>query len=344
MPLSLLPSPSPLPEPALPPTQRLLRRDDLRRSVALAGGGHEFIGGDIGPDTPLLDGLLHTLTLRPGLQLQRTQLRDLQTLRTRVPVGPGLRLSIVVGGPVEVALGRCRFQLGPQRHNDNKRNDAALVALAEPETFERVWQHGRCERKVSLTLLPEWIDASGLGADVRVQRFCATHLARLPWQPSARVQALAEHIVQAPLLQPGLLNLYLESRAIDIAAEALALVAQQPVAQGPPPLRQRERQRLLALRDWLDSGAADGCSLAQMAQQAGMSTTALAAGFRACTGSSVFGHLRQRRLEAARQALQQQGVSVARAADIAGYASAANFATAFKRRYGLTPRQLRARC
>jgi AraC-like DNA-binding protein len=43
----------------------------------------------------------------------------------------------------------------------------------------------------------------------------------------------------------------------------------------------------------------------------------------------------------ARQALEQEGRSVGEAADIAGYTSAANFATAFKRHFGITPRQCR---
>ncbi|MFT3819383.1 MAG: helix-turn-helix transcriptional regulator [Rubrivivax sp.] len=329
-----------------PPAGRLLHRADICRTVDLVGAGYEFCGGQVSERTPLLDGLFHTLELRPGFVLHRTRLCDLQSLRTRVQLKPGLKLSLVVGGQVEVAMGSRRFRLGPRRAAAGGwHNDAALVALAEPAPFERIWQRGRHERKVSLTLLPEWLAASGLAAHPRVRDFCASHLATLPWRPSARIQALAEQIIQAPPLQPGLLNLYLESRAIEIAAEALSLIAGEPAAAPlPAPPRERERQRLLALRDWLDSGAADGCSLAQIAHHAGMSASALEAGFRTCTGASVFGYLRQRRLDAARRALEQQGVSVARAADIAGYTSAANFATAFRRRYGQTPREARLRC
>ncbi|MDR1647090.1 MAG: AraC family transcriptional regulator, partial [Zoogloeaceae bacterium] len=58
-------------------------------------------------------------------------------------------------------------------------------------------------------------------------------------------------------------------------------------------------------------------------------------------GMTVFDYERQRRLLRARQALEQEGRSVGEAADIAGYTSAANFATAFKRHFGITPRQCR---
>lgn len=56
---------------------------------------------------------------------------------------------------------------------------------------------------------------------------------------------------------------------------------------------------------------------------------------------SVFEHLRYMRLERARLALERGDVPIAEAAFLAGYASPANFATAFKRRFGLTPTDAR---
>ena len=43
------------------------------------------------------------------------------------------------------------------------------------------------------------------------------------------------------------------------------------------------------------------------------------------------------------KALERDGASVAEAAYIAGYASAANFATAFRRFFGTSPKNFRAR-
>jgi AraC-like DNA-binding protein len=52
-------------------------------------------------------------------------------------------------------------------------------------------------------------------------------------------------------------------------------------------------------------------------------------------GRSVFEYIR---LERAFAALRSGEASVQHASDLAGYASPANFATAFRRRFGLTPR------
>jgi AraC-like DNA-binding protein len=54
---------------------------------------------------------------------------------------------------------------------------------------------------------------------------------------------------------------------------------------------------------------------------------------------TVFDYLRRARLLRARQALEREGRSIIEAAAIAGYTSPANFATAYRRRFGITPRQ-----
>ena len=55
----------------------------------------------------------------------------------------------------------------------------------------------------------------------------------------------------------------------------------------------------------------------------------------------VMEYMRARRLEKARLALERGEVGISGAAALAGYRSEANFATAIRRRYGLTPSDLR---
>ena len=65
--------------------------------------------------------------------------------------------------------------------------------------------------------------------------------------------------------------------------------------------------------------------------------------FRAVFGTTVFAYLRECRLLRARRALEHDGVTVGQAAMVAGYTSAANFATAYKRRFGHAPKLARSR-
>lgn len=330
---------------ALCPEMPVLGLPELTRNLHLLGGDYQVAGMQAAPRA-VLRGRMETLELRPGLVLYRTELQDLCTLRTSNLLLPGLKLCMLVQGSSELSYGRRSFVLGPQ----GGRSAAALVALAEPDRFTRHWQSGRAERKVSLTLMPEWLEANGV-AHGAVQAFCRQHLAVAPWQPSARAMALADQIGRPPEMDAGLRRLWLESRCLDIVVEALDVIARQgagsaeglaaPARHGA--LDARSHRRLRALRDFLDSGEADALPLAAIARHAGMSAAHLQRHFPKVGGTSVVDYLRQRRLLRARQALERGEADVAGAAALAGYASAANFATAFRRVFGITPRQARQR-
>ncbi|WP_415807924.1 helix-turn-helix transcriptional regulator, partial [Bordetella muralis] len=78
-------------------------------------------------------------------------------------------------------------------------------------------------------------------------------------------------------------------------------------------------------------------SLVQIAKHACLSVNTLQRHFRAVWGKTVFAYLRDARLDRARMALERDAISVTQAALIAGYSSPANFATAFRQRYGIPP-------
>jgi AraC-like DNA-binding protein len=105
-------------------------------------------------------------------------------------------------------------------------------------------------------------------------------------------------------------------------------------------LTDRERARLRIVQEYLMQEHEE-ITLEAVARHAGMSESAIQRLFRAAHGMSVFEYARAQRLEQARQQLEQCKVSVTEAAFMAGYSSPANFATAFKRQYGVSPREVR---
>jgi AraC-like DNA-binding protein len=307
----------------------------LTRDLHLLGGGWRIAAG-AQPPGALLQGSVHTEELRPGLVLYRTAVRDLHSLRTSNLLHPGLKLCMLLQGSSELGYGSRRFALGPQAEH----GAAVLVNLAEPDRFVRQWRRGRSERKVTLTLRPEWFGDAGL-EDAGIDAFRREHLAVAPWRPSPRALALAGQLASPPPLTAGLQRLWLESRCLDLAGEALGAVSRAEAPAPAPGLDTRGLRRLRALRDFLDSGAADGMGLADIARHAGMSAAHLQRHFPRVAGTTVIDYLRGRRLQAAHDALERGEADVAAAALLAGYRSPANFATAFRRRFGVTPRQVR---
>lgn len=308
--------------------------------------GLELVGGDfhfsklVTDDEPLLTGpTFYIRSLQPGLVLHCAQVRDLKDFSTQVLQQPGIKLTLLTAGATQLAYGRRHYHLGPQARPD-ARNHAALVALAEPDTFRRQWRRGREERKISLTLKPEWLEQTGLGqfGGQPLAEFAAEHMAERSWLPSTQAVLAAERILQPPPLLPALRDLFVQARCLDIVTEALGIIACQSACESSTP---RQRQRIARLRELLDSGAADNWSLQYIASQMGSNPTSLQRAFRAETGLTIFDYQRRRRMQHAYLILRRDAASVERAAALAGYGSATNFATAFKRIYGITPRAAR---
>ncbi len=85
------------------------------------------------------------------------------------------------------------------------------------------------------------------------------------------------------------------------------------------------------------SALADVPNLPALASLVGTNTKRLNEAFRQCAGMTVFEYLREERMKAACQLLRSTGLSVGEVAARVGFSSSANFATAFKERFGLTP-------
>ena len=79
-------------------------------------------------------------------------------------------------------------------------------------------------------------------------------------------------------------------------------------------------------------------SLLELARQVGMCDYNLREGFKEIFNTTVFGYLRDRRLEKAQQLLLGPWMTVAEAARTVGYDSHASFTTAFKKKYGTSPK------
>jgi AraC-like DNA-binding protein len=288
--------------------------------------------------------------LQPGLRLHADDAVDAVDATAQGCCLPGLHLVFLLEGGLDVCYGERRVVLdtatGPSpRDTALPRCGQArsfMLNVVEPAAFTRQVRRGRYARRVSLCVSREWLQqlqacsCSRLPAPLR--SLLDGHLALQTWQPTARAVALAEQLVRPPDCAPMMQRLYQHSRLLDLLAEALAPL--QAAEAAPVPTAAMSR-RLRDLREFLNSEAANELSLDDIAGRMGMSVNALQKQFRRAYGTTVFGFVRESRLQRARVALERDGLSIKQAAALAGYGSAANFATAFGRRFGLTPKDAR---
>ena len=296
---------------------------------------------ELDPDDIVLRGRFRMEMLRSGLSLHATDAVDLRDMTTAAVAGPGLTVALFLRGEVDISLGRRRYALSAAQEPI-----LFLLSRTEEDWFQRQAMRGNWVRKITLGLPPDWFDGAGGPADDRMagekglQRLRRSHGASLMLRPTPRQVALAERLTGPATCTPLLESLYLESHALEIVADALGML-DTPAMQT---LSTRDHARLRIACDYLESRDVDDDAplrLEEVARHAGMSVSTLHRLFRAGHGMSVFEYERARRMERARTALERDGVSVMEAAYLAGYSSPANFATAFKRRFGHTPRQVR---
>ncbi len=311
---------------------RTIRPGELAATV---GDGHRQLTPDPAQDAPLMAGHFNLARLREGLYLHCTDIEHLCDMQTRFATREhGLKIMLKLEGNAEVSFGGLPLGLDAG-FGRQARPCGAVLTLHAPEDFERRARAGTRERMVVLTLAPAWLEASGLDSERS-----RPHLSLLRWHPSARAIALAEQLIRPDALSGDLLGLQQESRALELIGEALAQTGER-MAAPPAALRPAEYARVSRLRHRLEQGEFDGMALDGIAQACACNASTLQQHFRLAFGTTIVDYLRDCRLQRAADALQRCGVSVARAAEIAGYSSQANFSTAFRRRFGLTPKQLR---
>lgn len=292
--------------------------------------------------------------LRPGLHLHADDAVESSDFTAQAQMNEALRIVLLLEGEVDLSYGvrdvRLNAGSGCGGAAATLPGNALLVSVAEPELFVRRGRRGGYARRVSVGLSPEWIEqALGGRAAPALQSFMRQHLALHSWQISERARAIAEQIVRPPVLDSWMQNLYLESRTLELVAQAFATLpgmqsSLSDRADGAcAGLRPHEHKRLREVRELLSGPRADALCLDDIARHAGVNANTLQRQFRALYGTTIFDYLRETRLQRARAALERDGITVGQAAVLAGYSGAANFATAYKRRFGIVPKLARSR-
>ncbi len=279
---------------------------------------------------PLLRGRFVVEDLRPGLALHGNEIEFLQAHQSEGPLSPGLRLILMLEGKVDARFGALPLELGAG-------NRCLLLSTTEDEYLQRSIHQPGQQRQVVIALEPSWFEDGGLSgmADFKkLAQFCSQHLAHRKLAPSRQILQLAEGLLQPAHRTPYLHKIHCECSALELILAALGEL------HHVIPMKPRSRSRVAQLLELLQSDAAGSMSLEQMALALGSNATTLQREFRAVHGISIFAWLRRHKLQEARQTLESEICSVLDAALLAGYSNPANFATAFKREFGFTPRQV----
>lgn len=101
----------------------------------------------------------------------------------------------------------------------------------------------------------------------------------------------------------------------------------------------RERRLLLAARERLLHDLAAPPTIAELARETGLNQLKLKRGFKTLFGMGVYALFQRERMDRARELLRRHGVT--ETAMMLGYSNVSHFGAAFRRRFGILPREIR---
>ncbi|MBP0033538.1 MAG: helix-turn-helix transcriptional regulator [Roseofilum sp. Belize BBD 4] len=134
-------------------------------------------------------------------------------------------------------------------------------------------------------------------------------------------------------------QIYIESKALELVALKLAQIDESTKLRPKnSPLQPRDLDCIHHAKEILIDNIESPPSLLELARKAGINDYKLKIGFREVFGTTVFGYLRNQRMEWARKLLLEQQMNVSEVAQAVGYASLSRFSTAFKDYFGTTPK------
>ena len=146
-----------------------------------------------------------------------------------------------------------------------------------------------------------------------------------------------QQIINCPYQGP-IQRLYLESKALELLAMQFVRLDANSTPSRQTPIKSADLERVQHARDILAQSVADSLSITELSRQVGLNECTLRRGFHYLFGTTVFGYLRDYRMEQAQRLLRQTDVTIAQVATQVGYRNPEAFSTAFRRKFSISPK------
>ncbi|AXF60761.1 AraC family transcriptional regulator [Leclercia sp. W6] len=281
--------------------------------------------------SPVLHGDVEEMILPSGISLTHSDVRVLQPYETTSRHSSPLYVLVVLEGCVTLTLSGNVYVVRPGM--------AFSARLSEQQAMSARHDADIALKTLSFGVYPDDARRENLLASLLAQ-WGRLNAPTFVWQVPDFVLAGIQHARQRERSSLSR-QLLLEGVMYQLLGHGLHLREQQGTALAGA--SSGEQARLEQIRHLLEQAPEQEYTLAQLAAQAAMSPSSLRSKFRQAYGCTVFDYLRDCRLALARRYLLE-GHSVQQAAWMSGYQHATNFATAFRRRYGICPGAVRNGC
>jgi AraC-like DNA-binding protein len=292
---------------------------------------------------PLFSGRLEVHPVRSGLRLFAMNVearRDIQL--NFAPGNTGVFLSLVLNGRSEYTVSR------PGGRHDQWEFLPGRNLIGTFQTEESRWNiparesHRFVELQITSgrasQLLSEYLEST-TGRRHPITKLPAGFPRHIQQALAPELRIVAYQVLNCPL-EGSARRLFMESKALEILALQLdTLSSSNPRERAVK--NKEELNRLDEARRILDKEFADPPSLLMLARRVGLNDFKLKRGFREFFHTTVFGYIRMLRMEKARTMLETGELNVSEVAVATGYTCFGHFSGAFRKRFGVAPRDFK---
>jgi len=157
------------------------------------------------------------------------------------------------------------------------------------------------------------------------------------WALSPNMHYIASQLLNCPL-QGKNRALFMESKALEILALQLEKLQDHPIATVP--IKRYDIEKIHEARHLLFESMEEPPSILELAVKVGINDFKLKQGFKKIFNNTVYGTLREHRMETARIRLLEGDTTVTEVAASVGYTNISHFISAFRKQYTINPGQL----
>lgn len=270
-----------------------------------------------------------SVDLLPGLTVSLVSSRGSQTVQATAHNDRGggrdcVHVSCLLQGTVQVAFGGSAFHL---------ETGSLMTSYAPGERFRLTLPGDLRNIEVMVTLdTLEALAGDGyerIGPDIR-RGFCVRRGGRN--RRAGEAAARLAHLIAGECPQ----RLLIHAAALEFLAWNLG--PGEPDGEGDA-VSPRDRRLLMAARDRLLQDLGNPPTIADLARETGLNQLKLKRGFKTLFGHSVYALFQRERMERARVLLDDHRVT--ETAVMLGYSNISHFSAAFRKQFGILPRDVR---
>ncbi|MEM9315756.1 MAG: helix-turn-helix transcriptional regulator [Pseudomonadota bacterium] len=293
---------------------------------------------DLEPDRPVMEGEFHFHAFHSGLSMHTNDAVEQQNNSSRLELPPGISFNIIYEGRVSFSFADEAFTLEVE---DGLPTCTAIVNT-EQEVMTRHMSAGMYVRKVNVFVERRWLEnRCHDDADFRLLARVFQRKQVLRWRPGDLLLEKAAQLLEADLAD-GFSNLLVkENLTLQLLAPCMDELYARSDASDPE--REIARPVSTSLKAHVNQQMGRRRTVSDIATSLNMSDRTLQRKFKAQYQETLSTYLKRRRLELAKKALLVDKQSIGEVAYYAGYNHSSNFVNAFKKNYGLTPKEYTAK-